>query len=279
MSRKTQRLLRKLFPYFCVLVIGIMIVLGVALFAYPKEKDPAETEAASTDAPSSEDLTVIEESTTPSETEPELPTVSALDAVNVDSLIDRYYEAKINSNAEELNNIVDSETEYSDGDLAYEPEQFIEKYDNFKTYIIPGITDEYFVVYVRYDIFFNGIKTGAPALNHFIVQKDADGFYYIYDKAISGEFQTYLEETENSETVQDLKKQVDDELAAACEADIDLKYLIELLNGPAETEAPETPAETEAPAESETAGEEAPADDAAPADAAAPLGAEAPAEP
>ena len=59
----------------------------------------------------------------------------------------------------------------------------------------------------------------------------------IYNKEISGEFRAYLEDTENSETVAKLKKQVDEELAEACNTDEDLKYLMELLNGDSQTES------------------------------------------
>lgn len=233
MTRKTQRLLRKLFPYVAVFIIACLIILGVLLFTKPadgekrtkREKQSETSQAYETDEGGSE-IIDIPSAETEAETE---PTVPAVDAMNVDQLVSKYYEAKINDDADALNNIVDSDKEYIVSELIDET-QIISKYDNFQTYVIPGVTDNYFVVYVRYDIFFNGISTGAPALNHFIVAKDADGFYYIYDKPISGEFQTYLEETENSELVLNLKKEVEDGLGAACAENEDLKYLIAMLN-------------------------------------------------
>jgi len=148
----------------------------------------------------------------------------------VDLLIDRYYTAKINSDAEELNKIVEAETEYDSASLLEEV-NIIDKYDNFHTYVIPGLTDNYFIVYVKYDIFFNGIVTGAPALNHFIVAKDNDGFYYIYDKSVSGEFKSFLEETEKSKTVLKLREQVENELLEARKKNADLDYFLALLGG------------------------------------------------
>jgi len=249
MTRKTQRMIRKVFPYISVLLIAGLILLGVLLFT----KNNDDTDSTSEADTSSVDVIEVTETTTEEETG---PTISAVDALHVDALVDRYYEAKINDNAEELNNIVDTDREYNVADLADET-QFISKYDNFKTYSLPGPTDNYFIVYVTYDIYFNGINTGAPSLNHFVITKDSDGYYYIYDRELSGEFQAYLEETERSEVVMALKQQVETDLEEACEENEDLKYLIAMLNEqPVETTAaPETQEATEAEAETESSGE------------------------
>lgn len=251
MTRKTQRMIRKVFPYISVLLIAGLILLGVLLFTKDRTDTDSTPDADSTSAPVIE----VTETTTEEETG---PTISAVDAMHVDALVDRYYEAKINDNAEELNKIVDTDRDYNVADLADET-QFIAKYDNFKTYSLPGPTDDYFIVYVTYDIYFNGINTGAPSLNHFIVTKDSDGYYYIYDRELSGEFQSYLEETERSEVVMGLKKQVEEDLEKACESNEDLKYLIAMLSErpvsvDSDSEVAETVTETEAPVESEAEG-------------------------
>jgi len=227
MTRKTQQKLRKLYPYFGVVIIGLLIVLGVFLFAKKKEE---VRPSIIVDTSQATDPVIIETTTEVTETSSEGPSVPAIDAVNVDKVIEKYYTAKLANDADALNNIVECEKPYTVADLADET-QFISKYGNFTTYVLPGITDNYFIVYVKYNIYFNGIDTGAPALNHFICVKDSDDCYYIYDKAISGEFQTYLEETEKSDTVLRLKEQVETELASACASDTDLLYLMELLNG------------------------------------------------
>ncbi|MBQ6550648.1 MAG: hypothetical protein IJL78_04490 [Lachnospiraceae bacterium] len=241
MTKKTQTMLRRLIPYAAVLLIGALIVVGVIVFAGKSKIVPDETNKQSDAVPENGDTddeeqqSVIEIDTESTETKPTEPSIAAVDQVNVDSLIDRFYDAKIDNDAEELNKIVDTDEPFNEADLVDET-QFISRYDNFRTYVIPGITDNYFVVYVKYDIFFNGINTGAPSLNHFIVVKDEDGHYYIYSKEVSGEFQTYIEQTEQSEIVQGLKEQVERELKEACDANEDLKYLISMLNGDKEKE-------------------------------------------
>jgi len=232
MTKKTQRKLYNLYRYLGVVVAGLLIVLGVALFAKkPEENKPPivvpDVSKTSEDIIETTSGASMEESSTQS-------AVSAIDAVNVDRLLERYYTAKLSNDADTLNKIVEKEKPYTVADLADET-QFIENYSDFTTYVLPGITENYFVVYVKYNIYFNGINTGAPALNHFICVKDEEGYYYIYDKNISGEFTAYLEETEKSDIVLKLKDQVEMELSQACASDTDLFYLIQLLNGTTET--------------------------------------------
>ena len=76
--------------------------------------------------------------------------------------------------------------------------------------------------------------------------KQDDSHYYIYDKAISGEFQSYIEETERSEAVLTLRREVEKDLEEACEKNADLKFLMQILNGETEstTASSESPADT-----------------------------------
>ncbi len=258
MTEQNKKSFRQYVKYAAVILIGVLVIVGVWIGTKNFEKivppDTSTSENTSGKGTSgengSEDVTkdadVSSEnaskengpSASSSESltteEPTSATVSGEDAMNVDRLIDRYYTAKINDDADELNKIVEAESTYSEDNLRDE-NQFIEKYDNFHTYVVPGLTDNYFIVYVRYDIYFNGITVGAPSLNHFIVAKQDDSHYYIYDKAISGEFQSYIEETERSEAVLTLRHQVEKDLEEACEKNADLKFLMQILNGETES--------------------------------------------
>ena len=108
MKRKTQIMLRRLIPYAAVLIIGALIVAGVIIFAGKSKKVPGETGSETPVAPDTdstdEDQGIIDLDSegAVTETEPTDPPISAVDQVNVDKLIDRYYEAKINDDAEEL---------------------------------------------------------------------------------------------------------------------------------------------------------------------------------
>jgi len=243
MNRRTQRRVANILKYLLVFFLGSGIVAAVYFLA-PDQKNPlpvsTEAPVTSSTAASTGEASSVPTSSTESwlSTEAGAPTVNAVDAVNVDLLIDRYYTAKINGDADELNRIVEAAQPYDYASVQEEAD-IIEKFDNFHTYVVPGLTDNYFIVYVKYDIFFKGIVTGAPSLNHFIVAKDKDNVYYIYDKSVSGEFQSYLEETEKSKTVLKLREQVEKELAEARAKNADLDYLMAILSGDVEETLPE----------------------------------------
>lgn len=229
MNKYTKKTIVKFAPYVLVLLGAIAIILAVLLLTKDYKKEDTET------------TPVVETEVQTTEDNAGFPTVEAMDAMKIDEVIGSYYEAKLNNDADTLNGIVDTDVPYDAASLAYES-QYISRYDNFKTYVVPGLTENYFIVYVKYDIFFNGIETGAASLNHFVILKDGD-YYHIVDRVVSDEFSSYILETENSETVQNLKKQVEDELTAACESDEKLQYIISVLKGDEEAEV--TEAETE----------------------------------
>lgn len=224
--------LKKIIPYLFVVLIGAIAVVTTLVITAPRSNiTPSGNESNETD----EDETIV------------FPTANALDIAKIEALMGAYYKAKIENDAETLNKIVEAETPYSVSELTNET-QYISKFDSFYTYVIPGLTENDFIVYETYDIFFRGIETGAPSLNHFIVKKTEDGQYLINAKEISGEFAEYVTKTENSKTVKALRDEVDENLKKACDTDPDLKELISLLSG----EEPET-TESESPSDSSSA--------------------------
>ncbi len=249
--RKRNRFTRVYFKYITVLILGLMVVLGVVLFARARgtndDQLPENSESTlpdSTDPVESADLT-----TEPLPTE---PTISAVDSMKVTELMRLYYQAKVDDNIAALNQIVDSDVEYNDADVLSDA-QFVDCYDDFNTYVMNGADEDSFIVYVKYNIYFKGISTGAAALNHFYVVRTESGDLVIYDRPLSEEQQAALTETENSEPVQRLKEQVEGELAEACELNPDLKYLMAMLNHTTVEES-----ETETAAESAESPEEEP---------------------
>lgn len=223
-TKDNKKGLKKLMPYLAVVLFAGIAVLLVAILTKPAREEQQET------------TTVPIESTTEEATEETLPTAAALDVGRIETLMDQYYQAKVQNDVDTLNRIIESDTVYTLADLTGES-QYIDRYDHFRNYVMPGLTEEYFVVYVTYDLYFRGIDTGAPALNRFIVAKDTDKNYFIYDRSISKEFEAYLKEMDGSPTIAGLRKEVEDGLDAACKSDVDLNELIRLLNG--ETKAPE----------------------------------------
>ncbi len=259
MTRNTQRLLRKMVPYFSVLVIGLLVIIGVVLFT-DQDREPAEE-----DHRNSSDFTqgIVDEQESPEEIPsasvliPDAPTVPAADNLKAVEVLNTYFQAKIDGDVATLNNIVDSDREYTESEEMSESE-YIDRYDDFVTYVLPGLTDSYFIVYVRYNIYFKGIATGAPSLNHYVIYKDADGYFCIYDRQLSPEFQSYLQETESREEILKLKQDVETDLQKACEENVDLKFFIDMLKGAEETSpvSEENVSEETAPASEENPSEE-----------------------
>ena len=257
--RKRNRFTRVYFKYITVVIIGLMIVLGVVLFTGTRGvSEEPESEKESTEAPESTAADTTDE-TTESTTPEDVPspieaTVSALDAMDATALISQYYQAKVDDNLDQLNRIVDSDTDYKDAEVLQEA-QFVDRYDNFNTYVMGGADDDSFIVYVKYDIYFGGITTGAAALNHFYVVRDENGNMVIYDRQLTAEQQKALKDTENTEAVRRLKDQVEQELADACEENPDLRYLMAMLNHTEIDEEPESE-ETEEATETEKPSED-----------------------
>lgn len=230
--RRRNRFTRVYFKYLTVLVIGLMVVLGVVLFAKTRgtgEETLPESESAESSSAEDSSTESVESTELPTTEEPTEPTISAVDSMKVTELIARYYQAKVDDNVAELNYIVDSDTDYNDAQVLSEA-QFVDRYDDFNTYVMKGADDSSYIVYVKYNIFFKGISTGASSLNHFYVIRREDDTMVIYDRPLSAEQQKVMTETENSPEIVRLKAQVEEELAAACEANTDLKYLMAKLN-------------------------------------------------
>ncbi len=112
--------------------------------------------------------------------------------------------------------------------------QYIEVYQNISCYTTPGIEDGEFAAYVYYEIRYLGVETPAPGLVRIYAVPCEDGQYRIYDGEISEELSEYLEQLSENEDVRLLSSQVDQQMAAAMEADPALKERVEFMkNGPA----------------------------------------------
>ena len=223
-------------PYAAVILVAAVAVFLVFFLSRPEKTGPSSDE------------------TGVSSTEETKSSVSVKDALAMEDLIRRYYAAKMEADADTLNRIVVSDKEYNASDLASDS-NIIEKYDDYKTYMVPSEEEGYYIVYVTYDMYFLGIGEGAPALNRFVLKRTGDGFV-IYDRYVSEAFEKSLLETEETAVVKNLKKQVEEDLEKACEANGDLKELMKFLEGDTEETETETGSET-AESVSEASGESA----------------------
>lgn len=208
MRKRSNKRFSTWLPYAMVLVVGVLVVVMTLVLTAPADHgpfDPNKTESAEEEA-----------------------TVAALDAAKINALVEAYYTAKAENDAESLNRIVETANPYSVSDLTDET-QYIARYEDFRTYVKPGPSEEYFIVYVTYDIYFTGIHTGAPAMNRFVVHKTEDGVYRIYDKTLNNTLQGAVARCDALSDVETLRREVESELAASRLKDHDLNELIQLL--------------------------------------------------
>ncbi|MBR4769286.1 MAG: hypothetical protein IK088_09980 [Lachnospiraceae bacterium] len=207
-----------IFRYAAVVLIAVLAVVFVLIITAPAEHNVVPDESST--------------EITESGTEVIGPTASAMDILKINALIESYFTAKNAADADMLNRIVLSDRRYNTKDLLQET-NIIGHYDNFRMYVLPSEEELYDVVYVTYDIYFKGLNIGAPALNRFVVRRQADDEFVIYSRFISTEFDEWLETTEKSQQIVMLKRQVNEELNQACENNADLKNLMEFMQNAA----------------------------------------------
>ena len=200
-----------------ILIILIVILAGVLT---KKSSSPAETESGSV-------ISLIPESQS-GNTGDSLMGLKVDAYPEINTLVQKYFDAKKNCDAEALNNIVDYETDKTAEDLELE-NQFVEDYQDIKCYTAPGLDSGSYVVYVYYRIKFASIDTTAPSLIRLYLCTNSDQTLYIYGKTPSGELKSFIDEMDSSEDVRILIATVNNELKEACEQDEALAKLQEML--------------------------------------------------
>ena len=117
--------IKKLIPYLLVILFAGLAVLLVALLTKPRETQPDES--------STDPIQTTEEPT-----EETLPTAAAIDVGRIEILMEQYYKAKTENDVDTLNRIIESDTVYTLADLTGES-QYIDRYQNFRNYVMPGV--------------------------------------------------------------------------------------------------------------------------------------------
>lgn len=85
---------------------------------------------------------------------------------------------------------------------------FIEAYNDLKCYTKVGPIDNSYVVYVAYNVKFNGIDRQVPGVSPFLVYPREDGTLYIHEGEVAEDVNDYLEEISVQDDVVDLMNEV-----------------------------------------------------------------------
>lgn len=190
-----------------IAVIGIRAISNIANGRSPIAA-PVQTEAQ-TNAPSN----VIVETET---TEPAAANSLTKDDAKVLTTMQAYYNARTNKDTETLRKLDPSMTELEEKRLA---SSYVESYNNITTYSKAGLTDGSYVVYVCYDGKVRDIDTMVPSLFAFYLMTDENGSLYIAKTNGDAQIEAFLEESRQTQEVQQLINSVQQSLQEARNAD------------------------------------------------------------
>lgn len=152
------------------------------------------------------------------------------DDADITALMKRYFKAVSECDVDTLNSIVATTSGIDEEELQQEGE-FIEDYQNISCYVMDGLMENTYIVYVYFQIKFVNVSTLAPGLSCMYVCEDENGMVYINQEELNGEVKTYIEQMGQTSAVKSLIVQVNQELAKARRTDEKLDALVQVLNG------------------------------------------------
>ncbi len=145
----------------------------------------------------------------------------------VNTLIESFYAAWGQKNADAMRELTDNFTSTDEAKVVNAT--YIESYDNIQVYTKQGLDENSYVVFVSYDLKFQGIDTPAPGLSELYVMKDDSGNWLIHNEASDQEVQECIEKTRQEEDVQELISQEEERYNQAVESNEELKNYLEQL--------------------------------------------------
>ena len=145
----------------------------------------------------------------------------------VNTLIESFYAAWGQKNADAMRELTDNFSSTDEAKVVNAT--YIESYDNIQVYTKQGLDKNSYVVFVSYDLKFQGIDTPAPGLSELYVMKDDSGNWLIHNDASDQEVQECIEKTRQEEDVQELISQEEERYNQAVESNEELKNYLEQL--------------------------------------------------
>lgn len=141
----------------------------------------------------------------------------------IDSLISKYYDAKVTCDIETLKAISSNPPAVISKKSLEQLVEGIEEYRNIKCYSKKSYEDGAYIVYVYYEIKFISLNTCAPALTKLYIVTDEAGELKIFDGEMSEELKTYFDARSEDEDVKDLIVYTENRAEKAKEQDEKLK--------------------------------------------------------
>lgn len=140
----------------------------------------------------------------------------------VDQLIKDYYVAKTNQDVDTLSSLLSDPSEADTKEELKKKTEYIDEYQNIKTYTKKGYQEGTYIVYAYHEIKFTSIKTPAPGLAKFYVITGADKKLKIFSGEMDEETQAYYDERNSDEDVIALIEMTENKADKAIKSDEDL---------------------------------------------------------
>jgi hypothetical protein len=143
--------------------------------------------------------------------------------LNIVQLFKEFYAAKNKNDVNKIKKLLSDPSEVESKESLKKKTQYIEDYNNLKTYVKKSFKEGTYIVFVYHEIKFAGIKTPAPGLSKFYVVTGTDNKLKIFSGDMDAATQAYYDARNDDSDVEDLIKMTNDKSEKAIEKDKDLK--------------------------------------------------------
>lgn len=230
-----EYLIIKFLKKYALPLIAGLLVLIILISDMPKRlrKNKESEPAAVTQAENSGSGTDAAAETTrePVDYANAVPASSGNTELN--DFIDSFLNAKVNGDADAMYRIFGRTDDTGLEELRAQMTEEKRLYDSFsgtENFVIPGISEDSWIVYIRTNGWFKKITASAPILMRAYVERGSDGTYYIKeDSLLTEEEKAAVAAADASETVRKMNTEYRTELAKAIVQDGKLGSLYERL--------------------------------------------------
>ena len=237
-----EYLIIKFLKKYALPLIAGLLVLIILISDMPKRlrKNKESEPAAVTQAENSGSGTDAAAETTrePIDYANAVPASSGNTELN--DFIDSFLNAKVNGDADAMYRIFGRTDDTGLEELRVQMTEEKRLYDSFsgtENFVIPGISEDSWIVYIRTNGWFKKITASAPILMRAYVERGSDGTYYIKeDSLLTEEEKAAVAAADASETVRKMNTEYRTELAKAIVQDGKLGSLYERLREGAGTD-------------------------------------------
>ena len=235
-----EYLIIKFLKKYALPLIAGLLVLIILISDMPKRlrKDQETKPAAASQTENSGTDAAAETTREPVDYANAVPASSGNTELN--DFIDSFLNAKINGDADAMYRIFGRTDDTGLEELRAQMTEEKRLYDSFsgtENFVIPGISEDSWIVYIKTNGWFKKITASAPILMRAYVERGSDGSYYIKeDSLLTEEEKAAVAAADASETVRKMNTEYRTELAKAIVQDGKLGSLYERLREGAGTD-------------------------------------------